>query len=263
MAVFFVMPFLYSLYYVFTDIDGAFTGVGNFTSTLGSKAFTTALKNTGVFLGICVPLNVVASFFIASVLRKARRKNALSLMFMLPLVIPSGAVVFFWRVLFDETGFINKLILAAGGAPVIWLQSNWALMVVILAFLVKNIGFNVVLFMAGFSAIPRDYYEIALIEGANRFQTFRTVTYVYMSPTTFLVFLMSIINSFKIFKEIYLLFGNYPFQSIYMLQHYMNNQFAAANMQKLSTAATMLSVIIGLIVLVFFRMQKKVSDTFS
>ena len=117
--------------------------------------------------------------------------------------------------------------------------------------------------MAGYQIIPREYYEVAKIEGASAGQTLRRVTLVYMLPTSFLVLMMSIINSFKIFREIYLLFGQYPYLSIYMLQHYMNNQFAAANMQRLSTAATILSVCIMAVVLAFFTIQRRVSDTYS
>jgi len=117
--------------------------------------------------------------------------------------------------------------------------------------------------MAGFQLIPGQYYDVAKVEGASSFQTFRFITWIYMIPTTFLVFMMSIINSFRIFREIYLLFGPYPHQSVYMLQHFMNNQFVAANMQRLSTTATLLALAIVVLVWGIFSGQRKLSDAFD
>lgn len=263
LLVFYIIPFFSSFYYAVTDTVGGFTGLANFSSTLGSSSFLRAVGNTVFFMLICVPLNMIVPFLIASMLNKRpRHKNLFSLFFMLPLVIPSGATVYFWRVIFGENGVANSLLLNIGQAPLNWFQSPSAFAVIIVAFLFKNIGFNMVLFLAGLEYIPKDYYESASVEGAGRFTMLRKITLVYLMPTSFLVFLMSIINSFKIFREIFLLFGNYPNESIYMLQHYMNNQFFSASLQKLSSAATLISAAIAVVVLLLFRAQKKASDNF-
>ena len=78
------------------------------------------------------------------------------------------------------------------------------------------------------------------------------MTWIYLSPTTFVVLLMSIVNNFKVFKEVYMLYGAYPDPDIYMLQHYMNNQFLSLNMQKLSSAAYILFLVIGILLLIVF-----------
>jgi len=184
-------------------------------------------------------------------------------LFMLPLVIPSGSVVFFWQSLFADNGYINRILLLNGHDTVLWFASDWALPIAILVFMFKNIGFSLVLFVTGYQFIPKEYYEIARIDGASSFQIFRTVTAVYMMPTTFLVFMMSIINSFRIFREIYLLLGRYPNRSVFMLQHFMNNQFAAANMQTLSTTATLLSFAIMLLAIVCYTLQRRLTDSYS
>jgi multiple sugar transport system permease protein len=119
-----------------------------------------------------------------------------------------------------------------------------------------------VLFLAGLSAIPKEYYEYASVEGAGAISKFFRITLVYITPTAFLVFIMSIINSFKSFKEIYLICGAYPHQTIYMLQHYMNNQFAALNYQKLTSAAYVLSIFIIALVLLIYRWQNKRAENF-
>ena len=121
-------------------------------------------------------------------------------------------------------------------------------------FLWKNLGYNMILFMSGLSAIPRDIIEVAELEGAGKFYTFMHIKLRYLSPTIFFVLILSLINSFKIFREVYLLTGDYPYDTLYMLQHFMNNTFKALDYQKLSAAAiimcSVMVVIIGLLFVV-------------
>jgi len=262
MAIFFFIPAAISLFYAFTNVQGGFAWFSNFTDLLENTAFQLAVKNSLTFIAVSVPLNIIIPFLIASLLQKLRYRNALSLAFMLPLIIPSGSVVFFWNNLFADNGAINSILYVAGIDTVPWLMTDWSFMVILLMFLFRNIGFNMVLFMAGFSLIPRDYYELAKMEGAGILATFRHVTFIYLLPTIFIVFMMSIVNSFRIFREIYLLYGAYPHNSTYMLQHFMNNQFINANMQRLSTTAMMLSIAVAILVGGIFYAQRKVSDTF-
>ena len=133
----------------------------------------------------------------------------------------------------------------------------------VVIFLWKNVSYNIILFWSGLNWIPKTYYEQMALEGAGVFRQFANVTWVYLSPTTFVVLLMSIVNSFKVFKEVYMLYGSYPSPDIYMLQHYMNNQFAAMNMQKLSAAAYIMFLVIGLALLAVFYAQKRVTDSFQ
>lgn len=262
MLAFYFIPFLASLYYAAQDAGtGGFAGLSNFIEVLGSQSFQTGLKNTGVFMLICVPLNMALPFMLAYILNKHKKKSIFMLAFMLPLIIPSGVTVYFWRVIFDEYGLMNNILHNLGMNPVHFFQSGSALIVIIFAFMCKNLGFDMVLFIAGLNYIPKEYYELAAVEGCGRTATMRRVTLVYLMPTTFIVLLMSIINSFKIFREIYLLFGNYPSKSVYMLQHFMNNLFSAASLQKLSAASTVISAVIIVIVSGLFIAQKRLSDS--
>jgi multiple sugar transport system permease protein len=170
-------------------------------------------------------------------------------------VIPSGSVAHFWKSVFGLNGLINGAFFYAD--PVNWLDTGWCRALITLVFIWKNAGYNIVLFLAGLHAIPQDYYEYAAVEGAGALSKFFRITLVYITPTAFLVFIMSIINSFKSFKEIYLICGAYPHSSIYMLQHYMNNQFAAVNYQKLASASYVLSLFIVALVLFIYHLQNK------
>lgn len=260
---FYVIPFFASLYLALVDnsVTGRFVGAQNFIEVAESGAFQLALKNTAAFIAICVPVNMVIPMGMAMLIRRAGKlKNIYGLFFLLPLVIPSGSIVHFWKSVFGMNGIINGAFFSA--APVNWLDTSYARAIITLVFMWKNAGYNMVLYVAGLDLIPRDYYECAALEGAGRLRQFFSVTLVYIIPTSFLVFIMSIINSFKSFKEIYLLAGAYPHQTIYMLQHYMNNQFASLNYQKLSSASYILSVFVIIIVAMLFRFQNKLSKNF-
>jgi multiple sugar transport system permease protein len=263
MSVFFFIPAIVSIFYALTDMRGYFAGLSNFIRVLNNMAFGLAARNSLLFLAASVPLNLIIAFLLASLCQNLRHKKVLIIAFMLPLIIPSGSVVFFWNTLFADNGAINGILVRAGMETVPWFSTNWSFVIILMVFLLRTIGFNLVLFLAGFQLIPKDYYEVAKIEGASAFDSFRHVTFIYIMPTSFLVFMMSIINSFRVFREIYLLFGPYPHQSVYMLQHFMNNQFLFANMQNLSVTATILSV--GVIILVWsvFFGQRKISETFG
>lgn len=262
MAIFYFVPAAVSLFYAFTDVAGRFVLFANFMDVLTSSAFRLAARNTLLFILISVSLNVAVSFFLASLLQKLRYKKALAVLFMVPLVVPSGATVFFWNAIFSYNGAINRLLLLNGFESVHWFNSDWAFYIVLAMFLLKHIGFNIVLFMAGYQFIPDEYYEIAKIEGAGVFTTFREVTFIYMLPTTFTVLMMSMVNAFRVFRELYLLFGQHPHPSTYLLQHYMNSQFLAANMQRLSTAAFMLSLAVIMLTLGVFTAQRRMADNF-
>ncbi|HCX61613.1 MAG TPA: sugar ABC transporter permease [Clostridiales bacterium] len=254
LLVFYVVPFLFSFYYTLIDnnVTKNFVGLRNFIELFTSGAFTLGLKNTGIFMAICVPANIIFPLAVALMLHKITKlKNVFGLIFLLPLVIPSASVAHFWRSVFGLNGIINGAFFA--DAPVNWLNTDLSRVLITIVFIWKNAGFNMILFLAGLKSIPKDYYEYASVAGAGTFTKFFRITLVYLSPTTFLVFIMSIINSFKSFKEIYLICGAYPHQSIYMLQHYMNNQFAALNYQKLASAAYVLSICIVILVWLIYR----------
>jgi len=263
MMVFFFIPAGLSFFYAFTNARGEFVRFHNFIDVFSNMAFRLALNNSLRFIAVVVPLNVIISFLLASIIQDLKYKKVYAVVFMLPLVIPSGAVVFFWNVLFADNGAINSFLFQRGLNTVPWLSTGWSFTIVLVVFLFRNIGFNLVLFMAGLSFIPKDYYEVAKIEGAGVWASFRHVTFVYILSTTFLVIMMSIINSFRIFREIYLLYGQYPQQSVYMLQHFMNNQFVFANMQRLSVTAIALSFGVAVLAGGVFWGQRKVTNLFS
>lgn len=262
---FYTVPFLYSLYYAVIDNmgDRHFVGLKNFTDTLRNPLFQNAAWNTVKIMSVCVFWSMGLALLLALCLQKMKRGRVLAtLILLLPMVVPSGTIVFFWKTLFDQNGLWTKFLLQLGVAHETAVAGDWEFIVLVIIFLWKNVSYNVILFWSGLNWIPKLYYEQMEMEGAGAWTQFAKITWVYLAPTTFVVLLMSIVNSFKSFKEVYMLYGPYPTPEVYMLQHYMNNQFQALNMQKLSSAAYILFLVLGILLLLVFYGQKKVTDNY-
>ncbi len=244
-----------------SPINGTFVGLHNYGALLKNPSFLSALANTAKFTLICVPLNMILSLGVALLLnQKLQGRNLFRTIMITPLVVPVASVVLVWQAFFDLNGVLNFLIHALGYPPVDWMKTSWSRIVVLVIYLWKNIGYSVILFLAGLQNIPAEYYEAARIDGASRRQEFFRITLVYLTPTTFFVFVISIINSFKVFRETYLISGEYPHNSIYMLQHYMNNMFMALDYQKLTSAAFIMAAFIVAVVLLLFIVERKITN---
>lgn len=260
---FYCIPFFLSFSYTVINnmAERKFVGLANFLDMLSDGLFRQAVGNTVRFILLSVPLGMAISLILALGLQRLGRAGTVAgVALLLPLAVPSGTIVYFWRILFDTNGLVNKWLSMAGFKITNLGQGSFAMGIIVLLFLWKNVSYNVVLFWAGLNWIPKTYYEQYALEGGTVLGQFRDITWVYLSPTTFVVLLMSIVNSFKVFKEIYQLYGAYPVPGIYMLQHYMNNQFTSLNMQKLCTAAYVLFLAISVLLLIFFYFQKRVTD---
>lgn len=266
--IFFVLPFLVVIYYSFVDnpISNRFVGLQNYINVITNGAFRTAVGNTLLFSLVAVPLAVVLGLLLAFLLDAGiPMRSGLRSSFLTPLMVPIASVVLIFQVLFDNKGVVNNVLAGWGIAPIDWLKSSAGIFVIILLFLWKNLGYNMILFLAAFGNIPTDVVESAQLDGANCFQIFWHVKLRYLSPMVVFTMILSTINSFKIFREIYLLTGEYPFGAMYMLQHYMNNTFSSADYQKLSTAAIYMSlvmiVILGIIMAIENHFGRDLEET--
>lgn len=252
---FFVLPFCVVIYYSMVDnpIHHEFVFFENFVRVAGNAAFQQAAYNTLKFSFAAVPLAVVLSLALAMILdAKIPFRSQMRTFFLSPMMVPVASVILIWQVLFHYNGLVNDILSIFGGNKIDWLKSEHAQIVVILLFLWKNLGYNMILFMAALSAIPKEIMEVAVLESASPFQIFRYIKIRYLSSTILFVTIMSLINSFKVFREIYLLTGSYPYDTIYMLQHFMNNAFAQLDYQKLSAAAILMSLVMVVIIGILF-----------
>ncbi len=264
---FFIIPFLVIVYYSIIDnpIQTNFVGVKNYVQLAHNQAFLQALGNTFRFSVIAVPLAVILPLLLAMLLDcRIPGKSIFRTIYISPLVVPVASVVLVWQVMFDKNGALNSIIRGMGADPVNWMDSVYNQFIVLSLFLWKNLGYNMILFMAGLGDIPMELIEVAKLENASSWQIFWKIKIRYLSSTVFFVMIISLINSFKIFREVYLLTGGYPYGNIYYLQHFMNNQFEKLDYSKISTAAVIMSIfmviIIGLLFIVEDKFGKEVEE---
>lgn len=264
---FFVLPFFVIIYYSLVDnpIKKNFVGFENYKNVFTNSAFQDAITNTFIFSLIAVPLAVILSLLLAMLLDcKIAYKSQFRSIFLSPLVVPVASVILVWQVMFHSNGALNNFLAGFGVEGVDWLDSEYNQLIVLSLFLWKNLGYNMILFMAGLSNIPQDLIEVAKLENANAWQIFWRVKMRYLLSTIFFVSIISLINSFKIFREVYLLTGGYPYGNIYYLQHFMNNQFEKLDYPKISTAAVIMCafmiVIIGILFIIENKLGKEVEE---
>lgn len=257
---FFVLPFLVVIFYSLVDnpISHNFVFLDNFTKVAGNSAFQLAAKNTLKFSLIAVPLAVLLSLGLAILLEGGLPyKSQLRTFFLSPMMVPIASIVLIWQVLFHYNGVVNNALLGFGLDKIDWMKSSYAPVVIVLLFLWKNLGYNMILFMAALSSIPKDIIEVAQLESASEWKIFYYIKTRYLSSTILFVTIMSLINSFKVFREVYLLTGDYPFDTLYMLQHFMNNTFRSLDYQKLSAAAIIMAVVMIIIIGILFITENR------
>ena len=256
-AVFYVVPyiicFIKSLY-----VGGTFVGIENYIQLFQNNTFLLALKNTGIFTVTAIPLLMVISFLIALFLNSF---NKISSFFrsalLIPVVVPIASLICVWQLVFDDYGAINGLLNSLGFNTVEFFNSEWSMAMIIFIYIWKYCGFCVILFTAGIANVSQSLYESARLDGASSFQIVTRITIPMITPTTFFVFLMELIYSFKIFREVFALFGNYPNANVYFLQNFINNNYYNLNYPRLSSASIILSVFMIIVLLAFFIFERR------
>ena len=228
-----------------------FVGFDNYKTVLNNKAFQLAAGNTIKFLAICIPSLLLFSLLLSFSLSKLKRHGEfIKTSFLVPMAIPVASVVLLWKALFHNNGLINKGLVAIGEMPIDWLNTEIAFYVLVVSYLWKNCGYNMVLWLAGLNGIPDSQYEAASIDGCGSFAKLWYITLPNLRGTFFTVSVLSLINSFKVFREAYLIAGDYPNETIYMIQHLFNHWFVSLDIQKMCAAAVMMTVVILIIILI-------------
>lgn len=256
-AVFYIVPYIICLVKSMF-IGNSFVGITNYIELFNNNTFLLALKNTGIFTVIAIPLLMVISFLLALFLNSFEKISSFfRSSFLIPVVVPVASLICVWQVIFDDYGAVNSVLNYLGLDTVRFFNSEFSMVMIILIYVWKYCGFCVILFTAGLANVPTSLYESARLDGAGAFQIVRKITIPMITPTTFFVFLMEIIYSFKIFREVFALFGDYPNESVYFLQNFINNNYYNLNYPRLSSASVILSLFIIIVLLLFFLFEKK------
>lgn len=258
-SVFIMIPFLDVVRRSMTDAMGMqFVGLRNFRTVFANEAFRLAASNTLRFTVICMPLLIVCSLGAAVMLQRRKKiGSALKSMYLIPMAIPVASVVLLWKLLFARQGILNGVLALAGVEAVDWMNSEYAFGVLVFSYLWKNLGYDVILWLAGLAGISNDIYEAAQMDGAGEWRRFISITLPNLLPSLYTIAVLSFLNSFKVFREAYLVAGDYPHRSIYLMQHLFNNWFRELSLDKMAAGAVVNASVILALVLLLARAWEK------
>jgi multiple sugar transport system permease protein/alpha-1,4-digalacturonate transport system permease protein len=265
-AVLTLTPVLVLFYLAFTDWNvfgvARWTGIANFKRLIHDQSFWTALENTLYYTALHIPLTLGAALGLAVLLnRKLRGVAFFRTVAFFPYITSIVAAAQVWNMLFSpQYGPIDAVLRLAGlSHPPGWtVSTTWSMPAVILVGTWREMGYYMLIFLAGLQTIPAQLYEAARVDGANAWQRFRAVTVPSLRPTTFFVTVMLTIGSFKVFDLILLLTNGGPGQSTLVLSQYIyqtgfqENQFGYA-----SAISVVLFVLCFLVTIVQFGVNKR------
>ena len=232
-------------------ISREFVGLENYVEVFGNTAFKLATQNTIKFVSICIPLLLVLSLLIAVILNKfVEESQILRTAFLIPMAVPIASVVLIWNIVFHEQGVLSGVLNNFNIVGQDWMNTGYAFWVLVFSYIWKNLGYTIILWLAGLNAISKEIYESAKVDGAGELKCFTKITLPCLKPTLYTIAVLSLLNSFKVFREAYLVAGDYPDKSMYLLQHLFNNWFREMSFGKMAAASVVMAVIIfGLIML--------------
>ena len=262
-AVFSLLPFMDVIRSSFVQVvSGRFCGLQNYRIVLHNRAFLLAVKNTLRFLLVCLPLLLGISLALAFLLHAwqmafHQKLRLLKAAYLVPMAIPAASLVLLWKLMFDKHGFVNGILHLCGIHAVDWMNTGAAFFVLVFSYIWKNLGYTMVLWLAGLSSISPDLYEAAEMDGAGRMTQFFKITLPLIRPLIFTIVVLSFLNSFKVFREAYLVAGNYPQEDMYLLQHLFNNWFTDLSVDKMAAGSVLLALVITVFVLLLQKLWDK------
>ena len=242
--VFVVMPFLDVFVRSFkTVVTKQFVGFQNYGTIFANQAFQLAVKNTIRFTLVCIPLLVVIGLMIALPVSKLKSAGLIKSLYLFPLAMPTATIVIVWKMFFYKQGFLNLMLTQIGEWTGLWgevhidyLGSSASFWVLVFSYIWKNTGYTVVLWLAGILSIPNEMLEAARVDGASEGQCFFKIVFPNLKGSLYTIVILSFLNSFKIYREAYLVAGAYPEQDMYLLQHLFNNWFVNLDFDKMAAA---------------------------
>ena len=259
--IFIVIPVIFSFSLSFVNWDLlspiTFAGVNNYKDVLTDKTFLQVLSNTFVFAISTSVFSVIIPLVLACILNsKIRGSNFYKTAYFLPFITPMIVIAIVWQWIFDPNiGLLNQLF----HLNIKWLyDARYAMPALIAVSVWKLIGYNMIIFLSGLSAINQEVLEAAKIDGANSWQTFKNVTVPLLSPTIFFVIVITSISSFQVFDLIYIMTEGGPNNSTMVLVYSIYKYaFEFFDVGKASAIAYILFAIIFVLVLFQWKLRKK------
>ena len=241
-------------------VTGHFTGMKNYQIIFTNQAFVLAVKNTIGFTLVCIPLLVLAGIVTAVLLNGLGGRGRMKSVYLFPLAMPTATIVMVWKMIFYRQGFLNLFLTEMGLRTGLWgevhrdyLGTEAAFWVLVGSYVWKNLGYTVILWLAGLKGIPAALLEAATVDGAGKWQKMRYMILPSLKGSLYTIVILSFLNSFKIYREAYLTAGAYPHKSIYLMQHLFNNWFVNLELDKMAAAAVCTG---GVLLAVIFILQR-------
>lgn len=258
-TVFVLIPFLDVVRRSFlTAVTEEWAGIHNYQMIFSNQAFRLAVHNTIKFTAVCLPLLIGLGLFLAVQLSKLKRIQLLKSMFLFPLAMPAATVVLIWKMIFSEQGLLNGWLsgmgFLSGGQTVDYMGTKAAFWVLVFSYIWKNLGYTIVLWLAGIFSVSTDMTEAARVDGASERQCFWKVVFPNLKGCLYTITVLSFLNSFKVFREAYLVAGSYPHESMYLLQHLFNNWFVNLELDKMAAAAVCVGTVLFFVILLLQRL---------
>lgn len=252
LLVFFGIPFAVSFRYIFGQgaVEAEFAGLSNFRDLWGNAAFQLAIKNTAVFTFISVPLLTVSALLLALYLDESRFVRASLLA---PMMMPVASALLGWSAIFGPEGILGNLMGNSAG----YLEDPYARWVMVFIYFIKNLGYMTIILSGAIASIPKELKEAFSLESSSTLQYARHIAAPMIAPVIFFVVILSTVNCFQIFREIYGLYGTMPPSSLYMLQNFMNNNFLKLNYNRLCTASFLVTMAIALFISAYLYIQRR------
>lgn len=237
-----------------------FAGFSNYIDQFASSDMRTALINTLYYTLLTIPFQLFFALLLAIALNHIKGKIIYRCIYFSPVVTNSVAVSMVWMWLYNgEFGILNMLLKGIGIQGPNWLvDTAWVMPSIAIMSIWQGVGYNMVLFLSGLQGIPNVYYEAARIDGASGIQQFKHITLPMLSSTTFFIVIMAIISSFQVFDQTFIMTNGGPAKASYCLVlHIYQNAFQFFKMGTATTAAVILFVLIMIVTLIQFKVQKK------
>lgn len=238
-----------------------FAGLENYRHLLKDPTFSKALVNTIYYVGVLVPISTVLSLGLALIMnQKLRAITWYRTAYFLPVVSSTVAVALVWYWIYSKDfGLLNYVLRSLGMDPIAWLSSTrWAMPAIIMMGVWGILGEGMIIFLAGLQSISQSYYEAAEVDGASGWQKLWRITLPLITPSLFFFFIITMINAFQTFEQIYIMTRGGPVNSTTTIVYYIyRNAFRNFKMGYASSQAIILFLIIMALTLIYWRTQKK------
>ncbi len=211
-----------------------------------------AVRNTFLYMAVGVPLLMGISLVLSMLLRNLLFRRRLVSAMLLPMAVPAAVMVLTLQILIDRQGVVNGVLtkvseqIAAFSAfsAIDYFNTEWALVVVVCSFLWKNTGYMIILWLAGLAALPKEVEEAAQVDGANRWQNWHYIIRPGLSGSFFTIGMLSVLQIFKSYREVWMVAGSYPQEHIYFLQHLLQNWYLKLEFDRMAALTVILSLVL-------------------